>query len=177
MWDSTNRRHGWWINQICNNGVTSTNFNRIGILVLFTLKMTIWVAETCLWLGVLCKKITLINPEHFWTLVDSCAVVSRATEHIFVIYNITHDIMTSVKYSIIWTFVAVLWKFARRLSFWFAWYEIGENVDTATNIMDRMSHSIITRQMLQYVLKVKSTQYIDEKIHFLNNAFKKYKKI
>jgi hypothetical protein len=32
--------------------------------------------------------------------------------------------------------------------------------------MERMSRSVITRQMLQYLLKVKSTQYINEKIHF-----------
>jgi hypothetical protein len=46
-----------------NRVVISTNYNCICTLVLNTLKMATWVAETCRWL--LYNKITFINPSAF----------------------------------------------------------------------------------------------------------------
>jgi len=50
-------------NMFLKYGVISTQCNCIGILVLTTMKMVTWVAETCLWL--LCNKITFIHPRAF----------------------------------------------------------------------------------------------------------------
>jgi len=55
---------------IFNSGVISIHYICNHILVLTTLKMSTWVAETFRWL--LCNNITFILPSAFVSLLNNC---------------------------------------------------------------------------------------------------------